>query len=214
MTSVLIADDQTLVRTGFRLVLEGRHGIEVVGEAGDGEEAVRLSAELRPDIILMDIRMPGMDGIEATRRIVAEDAEARVVMLTTFDLDEYVFNALAAGASGFLLKDLTGDQLVASIHVVATGEAMIAPSVTRRLIERHTRITDGAGRADLSELTSRELDVLRALAEGMSNAEIADHLHLAESTVKTHVTRVLSKLRVRDRVQAVIAAYESGLVKA
>ena len=162
----------------------------------------------------MDIRMPGMDGIEATRRIVAEDAEARVVMLTTFDLDEYVFNALAAGASGFLLKDLTGDQLVASIHVVATGEAMIAPSVTRRLIERHTRITDGAGRADLSELTSRELDVLRALAEGMSNAEIAEHLHLAESTVKTHVTRVLSKLRVRDRVQAVIAAYESGLVKA
>ena len=210
---VVIADDQTLVRSGFRLVLEGRDEIEVVGEAANGEGAVQAVRRLRPDIVLMDIRMPVMDGIEATRRIVSSSAPCRVLVLTTFDLDEYVYSAMAAGASGFLLKDVTGDQLVASIRLVATGEALLAPTVTRRLIERYAKPPRGSGSA-LSSLTARELDVLKHLARGLSNAELAAELHVGEATVKTHVARLLAKLGVRDRVQAVILAYETGIAGA
>jgi DNA-binding NarL/FixJ family response regulator len=207
---VLLADDQALVRTGLRLVLEGRHGIDVAGEAADGDEAVRLVRLLRPDIVLMDIRMPRMDGIEATRRVQASGVATRVVVLTTFDLDEYVYAAMTAGASGFLLKDVSGDQLEASIRLVAAGEGLLAPAITRRLIERHAR---GAERhqAALATLTARETDVLKLLARGLSNSEIAAELHLGGATIKTHVARLLDKLGVRDRVQAVILAYEAGL---
>jgi DNA-binding NarL/FixJ family response regulator len=207
---VLVVDDQTLVRSGLRLVLQGREGIEVVGEAADGEEALRAVRRLRPDVVLMDVRMPAMDGIEATRRVLAENSDCRVIVLTTFDIDEYVYSAIAAGASGFLLKDVTGDQLAASIRLVNTGEALLAPTITRRLIERFAKpiVPSGA----LASLTSRETDVLKDLARGFSNAEVAADLHLSEATVKTHVARLLAKLGVRDRVQAVIAAYESGLV--
>ena len=215
---VLIADDQSLVRAGFRLVLENHADIEVVGEASNGHEAVHGARRLGPDVVLMDIRMPEMDGIEATRRIVSagaadEDAAPRVLMLTTFDLDEYVYDALRAGASGFLLKDVPADQLADGIRLVAQGEALLAPSATRRLIHEFAR-TSPARREPppaMSELTPRELEVFRLIARGRSNAEIAGELFVGETTVKTHVTRILMKLGVRDRVQAVVLAYESGI---
>jgi DNA-binding NarL/FixJ family response regulator len=212
---VLIADDQRLVRSGFRMILRAEPGIEVAGEAGDGAEAVAAVRELRPDVVLMDVRMPEVDGIEATRRIVGDGEETpRVLVLTTFDLDEYVFGALRAGASGFLLKDAPEDQLVGAIRIVADGGSLFAPAVTRRLIERFAALDDGAPAPPaLDELTARELEILRLLARGLSNAEIAADLVVSEHTVKTHVARVLSKLDLRDRTQAVIAAYESGLVR-
>jgi DNA-binding NarL/FixJ family response regulator len=210
---VLIADDQSLVRAGFRLVLENHPDLEVVGEASNGNQAVHSVARLRPDVVLMDIRMPELDGIAATRQITARHP-ARVLVLTTYDLDEYVYDALQAGASGFLLKDTPPPQLVDGIRAVANGEALLAPTVTRRLIEEFARI--GPARrtppSELDELTPRELEVLRLLARGMSNAEIAAALILGDTTVKTHVTHVLGKLGLRDRVQAVVLAYESGLV--
>jgi DNA-binding NarL/FixJ family response regulator len=210
---VVIADDQSLVRAGFRLVLENQSDIEVVGEASNGHEAVHSAGRLAPDVVLMDIRMPQLDGIAATRAITARHP-ARVLVLTTYDLDEYVYDALQAGASGFLLKDTPPAQLADGIRAVAGGEALLAPTVTRRLIEEFTRM--GPARrprpAELDELTPRELEVLRLIARGMSNAEIAETLVLGDTTVKTHVTHVLGKLGLRDRVQAVVLAYESGLV--
>jgi DNA-binding NarL/FixJ family response regulator len=210
---VLIADDQSLVRAGFRLVLENHPEIDVVGEASNGREAVHGTVRLRPDVVLMDIRMPELDGIAATREITATQA-ARVLVLTTYDLDEYVYDALQAGASGFLLKDTPPTQLVDGICAVAGGEALLAPTVTRRLIEEFARIGPAhRGRpAALDELTPRETEVLRLMARGMSNAEIAASLVLSDTTIKTHVTHVLGKLGLRDRVQAVVLAYESGLV--
>jgi DNA-binding NarL/FixJ family response regulator len=213
---VLLVDDQALIRAGFRMILEAEEGIEVVGECADGTQAIDSVKRLDPDVVLMDIRMPEMDGIEATRRIAGADGEAspKVLMLTTFDLDEYVYDALRAGASGFLLKDVPADQLVAGIRLVAQGDALLAPSVTRRLIEEFSR--SGPGRraepAGLDELTPRELEVFRLMARGMSNAEIAAGLIVSETTVKTHVARILMKLGLRDRVQAVVLAYESGVV--
>jgi DNA-binding NarL/FixJ family response regulator len=210
---VLIADDQSLVRAGFRLVLENHDDIVVVGEASNGHEAVHSTGRLDPDVVLMDIRMPELDGIAATREITAHHP-TRVLVLTTYDLDEYVYDALQAGASGFLLKDTPPTQLVDGIRAVAGGEALLAPTVTRRLIEEFARI--GPARRsrpqELDELTPRELEVLRLLARGMSNAEIAEALVLGDTTIKTHVTHVLGKLGLRDRVQAVVLAYESGLV--
>jgi DNA-binding NarL/FixJ family response regulator len=210
---VLIADDQSLVRAGFRLVLENHPDLEVIGEAATGHQAVHSAGRLTPDVVLMDIRMPELDGIAATREITARQA-TRVLVLTTYDLDEYVYDALQAGASGFLLKDTPPAQLADGIRAVAGGEALLAPSVTRRLIEEFARIGPArrARPAELDELTARELDVLRLLARGMSNAEIAAALVLGDTTVKTHVTHVLGKLGLRDRVQAVVLAYESGLV--
>jgi DNA-binding NarL/FixJ family response regulator len=221
---VLIADDQALVRAGFRLILKTA-GIDVVAEAADGEQAVAATLEHRPDVVLMDIRMPHLDGIEATERILAAgDAAAgvRIIILTTFDLDQYVYAALTAGASGFLLKDVTPEHLVAAVQLVRTGDALLAPSITRRLVEAFApRIPAAAGPAgagsgcgDLSVLTPRELEVLRLIARGMSNAEIAAALTLSEATVKTHVARILTKLALRDRVQAVVLAYETGLTHA
>ncbi|GGT67447.1 response regulator [Actinomadura citrea] len=209
MTRVLIADDQTLVRGGFRMILS-RSGIEVVGEAADGLEAVSAARRLRPDVVLMDIRMPGMDGLEATRRVLADDPACRVLILTTFDLDRYVYSALAAGASGFLLKDVTPEHLVASVKLVETGDALLAPSITRRLVERFARPAPAPQGLDV--LTPREKEVLRLVGGGLSNTELAAHLHLSEATVKTHVTRIFAKLGLRDRAQAVVVAYESGLV--
>jgi DNA-binding NarL/FixJ family response regulator len=211
---VVVADDQALVRTGFRMILT-EDGIEVVGEATNGAEAIEAVRRTRPDVVLMDIRMPEMDGLEATRRILTgASSEPRVIMLTTFDLDHYVYAALSAGASGFLLKDVTPEHLVAAVRMVRSGDALLAPAITRRLVERF------AGRSaetatihrDLSTLTPRELEVLRLLARGLSNAELAADLHLSEATVKTHVARILAKLGLRDRVQAVVVAYETGLV--
>ncbi|MFD7071532.1 response regulator [Streptomyces sp. NPDC059913] len=227
-TRVLVVDDQTLVRTGFRMIL-GAGGIDVVAEATNGTEAVEAVRRTRPDVVLMDIRMPETDGLEATRRILAapgaDDADRagepppgrpRVIILTTFDLDRYVYAALSAGASGFLLKDVTPEQLVSAVRTVRTGDALLAPAITRRLVQRFTR--QGADAAalhrDLAALTPRELEVLGLLARGLSNAELAARLHLAEATVKTHVARILAKLGLRDRVQAVIVAYETGLVSA
>ena len=213
MIRVLLADDQALVRAGFRMILKAEPGIEVAGEAGDGAEAVALALELSPEVVLMDVRMPLMDGIEATRRIVVDsDTAPRVLVLTTFDLDEYVYEALRAGASGFLLKDAPEDQLVAGIRIVADGGSLFAPAVTRRLIERFagTRPTPAPG---LDELTGRELDVLRLVARGLSNSEIASRLVVSQHTVKTHVAHVLRKLDLRNRVQAVVLAYEAGIVK-
>ena len=212
--SLLIADDQALVRAGFRKLLEAEPSLRVVAEAADGVEAVELARRQQPDIVLMDIRMPRLDGLEATRRLLKGPTRTRVVMLTTFDLDEYVFDALTAGASGFLLKDAPPEQLIAAIQVVAGGDALLAPSVTRRLIEEFVRRPPArAGPPpQLTGLTARELEVLRLLARGLSNAEIAADLVLGEATIKTHVGNLLTKLGLRDRVQAVVLAYESGLI--
>lgn len=221
---VLLADDQPLLRAGFRMVLGAQEGIEVVGEAGDGAAAARLTAELRPDVVLMDVRMPGVDGIEATRRIVESGSPARVLILTTFDLDEYAFAGLRAGASGFLLKDVPPEQLTGAIRAVAAGDAVVAPRVTRQLLDRFAgQLPDDAAAPPvpapealeprLAELTAREREVLLELAAGRTNAEIAERLVLSEATVKTHVGRVLGKLGLRDRVQAVILAYRLGLVR-
>jgi DNA-binding NarL/FixJ family response regulator len=211
---VLIADDQALVRAGFRRLLESEPDIEVVGEAGDGLEAIEIARRRTTDVVLMDIRMPRLDGLEATRRLLARDGRTRVVILTTFDLDEYIFDAIRAGASGFLLKDAPPDQLVAAIHTVAAGEALLGPTVTRRLIQEFARAPAPRSSVPaLGELTPRELEVLRLLARGLSNAEIAARLVLGEATIKTHVGHVLMKLDLRDRVQAVVLAYETGLVQ-
>ena len=213
MIRVLIADDQALMRGGFRMILDAQDDIEVVGEAIDGRDAVEQYRRTAPDVVVMDVRMPAMDGIEATRRLTAADPPARVLILTTFDLDEYVYEALRAGASGFLLKDRPPEELVAAVRVVAAGEALIAPSVTRRLIEEFARRPQRPAAPDgLDELTEREREVLVLMARGRSNAEIATGLFVAETTVKTHVGHVLAKLRLRDRAQAVVVAYESGLV--
>jgi len=216
MTSVLIVDDQPLQRMGFRLVLEREPGINIAGEAENGIEAVRRTAELSPDVVLMDIRMPGMDGIEATRRITESGGRSRVLVLTTFDLDEYVYAALRAGASGFLLKDARPDELLAGIRAVSFGDAVVAPALTRRLLHAFTKALPAVDRRAaedprLRTLTERELEVLRAVATGLTNGEIAQELRLSESTVKTHVSRTLAKIGARDRVQAVIIAYEVGL---
>lgn len=213
---VLIADDQALMRAGFRMILEAEPDLEVIGEAADGREAVAEAARLRPDVVLMDVRMPEMDGIEATRRLLRGNEDTKVVMLTTFDMDEYVFEALQAGASGFLVKDVPPEQLVAGIRSVASGDSLLAPSVTRRLIQEFVRRPPEALRTaapELARLTEREVEVLRMMARGRSNAEIATELFVSETTVKTHVAHVLSKLGVRDRVQAVVFAYESGVVQ-
>jgi DNA-binding NarL/FixJ family response regulator len=213
---VLLCDDQALVRDGFRMILNAQDGIEVVDEAGDGAEAVELTKRLLPHVVLMDVRMPGMDGIEATRRISASGVETRVLILTTFDLDEYVYEALRAGASGFLLKDVTAPQLVEGVRVIAAGESMLAPTVTRRLLERFTGDLPGAEERtppSLQSLTEREREILTLLAGGLSNAELGARLYLSEPTIKTHLSSIFRKLGVRDRVQAVIAAYEAGLVE-
>ena len=212
---VLIADDQQLVRTGFRMILDAEPDIDVVGEATNGREAVAMARELGPDVVLMDIRMPELDGIEATRRVVQHDSDAstRVLMLTTFDLDEYVYDALRAGASGFLLKDAPATQLAAGVRMVAAGDALLAPSITRRLIEEFAATPPAAPPPPgLDELTPRELEVFRLVAQGKSNAEIAADLVISETTVKTHVARMMMKLGVHDRVQAVVLAYELGVV--
>jgi DNA-binding NarL/FixJ family response regulator len=212
---VLICDDQALVRSGFRMILEARPDLEVVGEAEDGLEAVELAARVDPDVILMDVRMPHLDGVEATRRVVRSGSRARVIVLTTYDLDEYVYDAIRAGASGFLLKDVQPAQLVDAIRVVAAGDALLSPSITRRLLDRFARSLPEPEPppASLENLTDRELEVLRLLAGGLSNAELAAHLFVSEATVKTHVSNLLHKLGLRDRVQAVILAYEAGLVR-
>jgi DNA-binding NarL/FixJ family response regulator len=216
---VLLVDDQALLREGFRMILE-QAGFEVVGEAGNGDHAAALAASLRPDVVLMDVRMPGSDGIEATRRILAEHPDVRVLVLTTFDLDEYAFGALRAGASGFLLKDVPPVELIAAIRTVAAGDAVLAPRTTRRLLEEYAHLLPDPALASgqpeddgLSSLTDREREVLVAAAEGLSNAEIAGRLFVSEATVKSHVGRILAKLGLRDRVQAVVYAFETGLVR-
>jgi DNA-binding NarL/FixJ family response regulator len=210
---VVIADDQALIRTGFAMILAA-DGIEVTAEAADGAQAVEAVRRTAPDVVLMDIRMPGVDGLEATRRILRDPANApRVIILTTFDLDRYVYAALSAGASGFLLKDVSPEHLVAAIRLVRSGDALLAPTITRRLVERFAHTVDGqAPHRDLATLTPRELEVLEQLARGLSNAELAGRFRLSEATVKTHVARILAKLRLRDRAQAVVVAYETGLV--
>ena len=215
---VLIADDQALVRAGFKMILEAEPEIEVIGEAEDGVEAVEMIKRLKPDVVLMDIRMPRLNGLEATREIVnvnGGESPTRVLMLTTFDLNEYVYEALRAGASGFLLKDVPAEQLIAGIHVVARGEALLAPTITRRLIEEFARNqpVERATPKEVEELTAREMEVFKLLSRGMSNAEVAAELIVSETTVKTHVARILMKLHLRDRVQAVVYAYESGLIQ-
>jgi DNA-binding NarL/FixJ family response regulator len=219
MTTVLLADDHALVRMGFRLLLETAGDLEVVGEAGDGRAAVEQAAALRPHVVLMDVRMPRTDGIEATREIVAADPDVRVLALTTFDLDEYAFAALQAGASGFLVKDAAPTELVAAVRTVAAGDAVVSPRITRRMLELFSRALPARGtRSDdgvhprLAVLTPRELEVLRCVGEGRSNGEIAEQLQVSEATVKTHLARILPKLGARDRVQAVVLAYETGLV--
>jgi DNA-binding NarL/FixJ family response regulator len=215
---IMIADDQALVRAGFKMILDAEDDIEVVGEANDGLQAVDMAKRLKPDVVLMDIRMPELDGIEATRRIVDRDGDGdeqpvRVIMLTTFDLNEYVYEALRAGASGFLLKDVPPEQLAEGIRIVAGGEALLAPSITRRLIEEFAEVAPAIPEAPpgLDELTARELEVFKLVARGLSNAEIAAELIVSETTVKTHVARMLMKLGLRDRVQAVVLAYEAGV---
>ena len=215
MIRVLIVDDQALVRGGFRLILETQPDIEVVGEAQDGRSGFEQARLLRPDVVLMDVRMPELDGIEATRLILGSEPGIRVLILTTFDADQYVYGAMKAGASGFLLKDVRPEQLADAVRVVAGGEALLAPAITRRLIEQYVRRPEpgAAAPSQLSELTQRELDVLKLVARGSSNGEIASTLFVSEATIKTHVTHILAKLRLRDRVQAVVLAYESGLVE-
>ena len=215
MIRVLVADDQTLVRAGFRAILEAQNDLEVVGEAEDGAKAVALAHELGPDVVLMDVRMPGVDGIEATRRLVRDGDGPRVLMLTTFDLDEYVYEAMKAGASGFLLKDAPRDQLVDAVRTVAAGDALLAPAIVRRLIEDFVRRPPPGARrpGELEELTERELEVLTLIARGLANSEIAAALFVSEATVRTHVSHILAKLELRDRVQAVVYAYETGLVQ-
>ena len=211
MIRVLLADDQDLVREGLRMILEAEADIEVVGEAADGKQAIEQARKLDPDVVLMDVRMPELDGIEATARLATSGLHVRVLVLTTFDLDEYVYRALTSGASGFLLKDATREQLVAAVRTVAAGDALLAPSITRRLIE------DFCGRpqpgAAPTELTARELDVLRLLARGLSNSEIGTQLFLSDATVKSHVAHILQKLDLRDRAQVIVYAYESGLIR-
>lgn len=220
MTTVLIADDQPLQRMGVRMLLEGTPGLTPVGEAAHGAEAVRMTAELRPDVVLMDIRMPGMDGIEATRRIIAAGGRTRVLIVTTFDLDEYAYDGLRAGAGGFLLKDARPEELVSGIHAVATGDAVVSPRLTRRLLDAYThRVLAPADTPPpedprLQTLTDREREVLVAIGQGWTNTEIAERLVLTESTVKKHVGRVLAKIGARDRIQAVITAYDTGMVRA
>ena len=211
---VLIADDQELVRTGFRVILNAEPDLEVVGESRDGKEVIEAARRLRPEVVLMDIRMPNLDGIEATRRITAAAGSPRVLILTTFDLDQYVYEALRAGASGFLLKDAAADDLLQAIRVIAAGEALLAPSITRRLIEDYARRPAPRHQPDaLADLTARELEVMRLLARGMSNTDIARDLYLGDATIKTHVARIFSKLGLHDRAQAVVLAYETGLVQ-
>jgi DNA-binding NarL/FixJ family response regulator len=212
-TRVLLADDQELVRAGFRMILETQADIEVVGDAGDGVEAVAATRRLQPDVVLMDIRMPNLDGLQATRRLTAAGSASRVLILTTFDLDEYVYQALTAGASGFLLKNAPPEQLIGAVRVVAAGDALLAPSITRRVIQQFARLPATGGTDALAALTERERQVLQLIARGLSNAEIAAELFVSDATVKSHVTHLLSKLRLRDRVQAVVLAYESGLVR-
>jgi DNA-binding NarL/FixJ family response regulator len=208
---VLVADDQSMVRAGFRLLLSGEDDIEVVAEASNGLEAVDKAARSHPTVVLMDIRMPQLDGLEATRRILAADSTARILILTTFDLDEYVYEALRSGASGFVLKDDPPEQLLAAIRLVADGEALLSPAITKRVIKQFTRIPRPEPPRQLDELTDRELEVFRLIARGLSNAEIARELYISDTTVKTHITHILMKLNIRDRVQAVVLAYESGL---
>jgi DNA-binding NarL/FixJ family response regulator len=208
---VLVADDQAMVRAGFRMLLSGERDIEVVAEASNGLEAVALAARCDPTVVLMDIRMPELDGLEATRRILATDAQARVLILTTFDLDEYVYEALRAGASGFVLKDDPPEQLIAAIRVVAGGDALLSPGITKRVIKQFTRVPRPAPPREVDDLTERELDVLRLIARGLSNAEIGRELYIGDTTVKTHITHILQKLDLRDRVQAVVLAHETGL---
>ena len=207
---VLVADDQAMVRAGFRMVLSGEDDIDVVAEAGNGREAVERAGRFHPDVVLMDIRMPELDGLEATRRILAADPESRVLILTTFDLDEYVYRALSAGASGFVLKDDPPEQLIAAVRTVAGGDALLSPSVTRRVIHLFTRIHQAPPR-EVESLTAREMDVFRLITRGYSNAEIGRDLFISDTTVKTHVTRLLQKLDLRDRAQAIVLAYETGL---
>jgi DNA-binding NarL/FixJ family response regulator len=211
MIKVLVVDDQALVRAGFRMLLSGEPDIEIVAEAGNGLDAVSQARRFTPDVVLMDIRMPELDGLEATRRILAEAPGMRVLILTTFDLDEYVYEALRAGASGFVLKDDPPEQLIAAVRTVARGEALLSPAVTTRVIKQFTRVPRVVRPKELDELTARELEVLRLLAGGMSNAEIGERLFISDTTVKTHVTHVLQKLNLRDRVQAVVLAYRTGL---
>ena len=209
---VLVADDQSMVRAGFRMLLGGEPDIDVVAEASNGLEAVDKAARFSPNVVLMDIRMPELDGLEATRRILAADENARVLILTTFDLDEYVYEALRAGASGFVLKDDPPEQLLEAIHVVARGDALLSPAVTKRVIRQFSRVPHAAPPRGLDDLTERERDVFRLIAHGLSNAEIGSELYISETTVKTHITHILQKLGLRDRVQAVVLAYQAGLV--
>jgi DNA-binding NarL/FixJ family response regulator len=211
---VLVADDQSMVRAGFRMLLGGEPDIEVVAEASNGLEAVDKAARFSPTVVLMDIRMPELDGLEATRRILAADDAARILILTTFDLDEYVYEALRAGASGFVLKDEPPEQLIAAIRIVAGGNALLSPAITKRVIKQFARIPQPAPPSQFDELTERELDVFRLVARGLSNAEIGRELYISDTTVKTHITHILQKLDLRDRVQAVVLAYESGLFDA
>lgn len=211
---VLVADDQAMVRAGFRMLLTGEEDLEVVAEASNGLEAVDKAARFQPTVVLMDIRMPELDGIEATRRILAAGDTARVLILTTFDLDEYIYEALRAGASGFVLKDDPPEQLIAAIRTVAAGDALLSPAITTRVIKQFTRIPRPTPPKEVQELSARELDVLRLIARGLSNGEIAQELYISETTVKTHVTHILQKLNLRDRVQAVVLAYQAGIFEA
>jgi DNA-binding NarL/FixJ family response regulator len=208
---VLVADDQSMVRAGFRMLLADEDDIEVVAEASNGLEAVDKAARFRPSVVLMDVRMPELDGLQATRRILAADDTPRILILTTFDLDEYVFEGLKAGASGFVLKDDSPEQLLAAIRTVAAGEALLSPTITKRVIEKFVHISRPAPPKEFDELSERERDVFRMLARGLSNAEIGNELHISETTVKTHVTHILQKLNLRDRVQAVVLAYQTGI---
>lgn len=209
---VLVADDQSMVRAGFRMLLAGEDDIDVVAEAGNGREAVEKAARFRPNVVLMDIRMPELDGLQATREILAADPDARILILTTFDLDEYIYEALSAGASGFVLKDERPEQLIAAIRTIAAGDALLSPSITHRVISQFAQVRRPEPPKQLEELTSRELEVFQLMARGLSNAEIGEQLFITDTTVKTHVTHVLQKLNLRDRVQAVVLAYQSGIV--